>query len=76
MWKAVAIIFIILFVLETAIVVGTVVWAANDTEKQYECYYNVCSENYDAVYQDNVCTCYDLDVMGEYVISKTEYMKK
>ena len=71
-WKTIAIIFIILFVIET---VG-VVWIFNlgyqAIEKESECAYNICEEqqtyNFDSV--DNICYCFE---DGEIV--HEEYMK-
>lgn len=74
-WKTLAIIFICLFAIET----GFIAWSYNlvieEEEKTYECLYNFCSENYDADYLNGICTCYDLDVMGDYFVSKTKYIK-
>ena len=72
-WKLLAIIFFILFFVETSFLVWSYVQLTNEQEKNYECLYNFCSDNYDATYSDGICTCYDLDVMGDYVLSKTTY---
>ena len=74
-WKTIAIVFFLLFVLET----GFWIWIFNigvqEEENAYDCYYNFCSGSYDADYDQGLCTCYDLDVMGNYVVSDTEYVK-
>ena len=63
----------------TGSLIGLIIWSYNDLvdeeEKTYECYYEICTDNYDAFYENNVCTCYDLDIMGEYVVDKQKYMK-
>lgn len=73
-WKILAIVFMVLFTLETLYVVWSFWYYTKEEQRTYECYYDICSENYDAHYDGEVCTCYDLDVFGEYSIAKTEYM--
>jgi len=73
-WKIIAIIFMILFLIETSLVIWSFWYASRENERAYECLYDICSDNYDAWYEDEVCTCYDLDMFGEYVVSKTKYM--
>jgi len=58
-WKVLAIIFIVLFVLETAFMIYAVTIAVQDENKTLECYYDVCSDYPDAYYEDKVCSCYD-----------------
>lgn len=74
-WRIIAIIFIILFVLETSLFVYGWITIVEEEKQTYDCYYNFCSENYYADYLDGVCTCYDLDLMGDYFVAKTKYMK-
>lgn len=74
-WKALAIIFIILFIVET----GVMLWVYNlgiqEDKKTKTCLYDICSEYPEADYSDDVCYCYDYDMFGDYIIVKTEYMK-
>lgn len=59
-WKVVAIIFIILFILETASLVFFWRLGTNMIEKETECSVNVC-QNYDAFAYDDyaqMCYCY------------------
>lgn len=73
-WKVTAIIFIILFLLET-LFFGWAIWAAiQDENRMKECYYEVCSEYVDAYYEDNICTCYEADMFGEYIVAKTQWI--
>jgi len=74
-WKTLAIIFICLFVAGVAFMVWSYNLVVAEEEKTYECFYNFCSENYDADYLDGICTCYDLDILGDYFIAKTKYIK-
>lgn len=73
-WKTIAIILIIIFGLEIIIMV----WAWKSVEKENKltniCYYDVCESYVDAGYNDGVCFCYELDVLGNYVIGKTEIL--
>jgi len=71
-WKVTAIIFMILFILETLAFVGTIFLGVNMINKENECSYNIC-QGYEAfIYDDysNVCSCYK---QGEVV--KQEYLK-
>ena len=72
-WKALAIIFLILFIVETAFVVWSIYYTMREDAKLGDCYYNFCQGSYDAKYTGGVCTCYDLDMMGNYVVNKTKY---
>jgi len=74
-WKTIAIIFIILFTLETAIVLWGVIENNHQTKNMNTCYYDFCSNYSDAYYVNDVCTCYDYDVMGNEVVAKTKYMR-
>ncbi len=75
-WKITAIIFIVLFILETISFVGLMMWGAailnEESEKETECIYNVCSGAEGYIYDDyyEICECY---IDGEIV--KSEYMK-
>jgi len=60
-WKTVAIIFIILFVLETAFIGWAIGYATDQDEKEKRCIVNICdgypSYQYDMF--EEICTCYD-----------------
>jgi len=74
-WKNIAIIFIILFILESLFIVGVVVVYNKEQAKQMECFYVVCEDYPEAYYEYDLCTCYDYDVMGELVPTKHEILK-
>jgi len=63
-WKIIAIIFIILF----AIIIGIFIWSynytSNETERTNICYYEFCKDYPQANYADNLCTCYDYDLLN------------
>jgi len=69
-WKIIAIIFITIVVLETSFIT----WGWFLTEKQIEnqnhCFYEICTDYPEAFYEDNLCTCYEYDMFGEYTIAK------
>lgn len=70
-WKVLAIIFIILFSLVT-LVLGWAYYEGNQMiEKEYECAYNVCSEETNYIYYDveEICECYQ-----DNVLTKTKYL--
>jgi len=74
-WKTVAIIFMLLFFLETGYFAYVKYSYNQEIEKTNICYYDICAENPGAELINNVCFCYNYDVMGEYVLAKTEVMK-
>ena len=74
-WKTIAIILIVLIVLENLFIGYGYYLVAKDDRNIKACYYDVCSENYDADYSEGICTCYDWDVTGsQYVIAKTKVL--
>lgn len=74
-WKTIAIIFIILFILETSYIVYAVSVYNHKLKQTNDCYYNFCADYPDADYTDGVCTCYDYDVLGNEQPVNTRYMK-
>ena len=66
-WKIIAIIFIALFILETGYAITSIWYVVNQEQKTNECYYDVCKEYPQAEYTGGVCTCYDYDMIGDYV---------
>jgi len=74
-WKALAIVFMILFWVETILVLWGLVYIFAVEEKEYECLYDVCGEHAYAEFDDPICYCYEYDVFGELILDKTEYMK-
>ena len=74
-WKTLAIVFFILFILETTYIVWAFWYVTNEDNKTLECYYDVCSDYPDALYESNICYCYDYDVIGNLIIVKTEVIK-
>jgi len=74
-WKVIAIVFIILFALETAwLGFGLYILMQEEAEAK-ECWYEICGEYPEALVENGVCFCYDYDVLGDYIIVKTEVMK-
>ena len=69
-WKTTAIIFIILFILETTFLVWVIVIGEKSIDKENECIFNVCSEgdsfSYDSV--NEYCYCYKLGEKDYYLI--------
>jgi len=74
-WKTIAIIFIILFTVETLCLVTLNIIYASDEKKMNECYYDICEGYPDAYYESNICQCYGYDMFGELVITKEKYMR-
>ena len=73
-WKTIAIIFIILFLAETSIFFIGYIQITKEETRTNKCYYDICSKYPEAIYENNVCYCYDYGVLGEFVVAKTEHM--
>ena len=74
-WKVIALVIIILFAVEN-IFIGFIIYiAAAEAKAERECYYNFCGEYPDASYNNEICYCYDYDLMGELNIVKTGVLK-
>ena len=74
-WKTVAIIFIVLFSLETLFLVWAYYTALQEQVKTEKCYYNICAEYPEAQLDGNVCFCYDYDLVGNLGVAKTKIME-
>ncbi len=74
-WKILAITFIVLFVCETIFVIWVYALGINEINMDTECYYDICGDYADAWREGNICYCYDYDVLGNLVMSKTEVIK-
>jgi len=74
-WKVTAIIFLVLFLLETSFFIWSVWIVTKEEQKDLTCYYDICADYPDAQRVGNLCTCYDYDVMGNYIITDTEIMR-
>ena len=70
-WKIIAIIFTILFILETSFLAYSVVLVTQEEADIKECYYDLCKDYPDAYYEGGVCACYD-NYGG---LTKTEVIK-
>ena len=73
-WKVTAIVFIILFILETIFFISIVSIGFSDLNKENQCMYNVCGgESYDSyVYYEfeGICECYKSGI-----VKKMEYIE-
>ena len=73
-WKIIAVIFIVLFIVETSFVAWSIITVEIEEKKNKECLYDICSEYPEAIYQDGVCYCYTYDMYGELLLDKTKLM--
>lgn len=74
-WKIVAVVFLVVCFVETTYIVGTVISYNLQVDKSNECYYDICGDYPDAFYEESICTCYDYDVFGDYIIAEEKYMR-
>jgi hypothetical protein len=74
-WKITAIVFIALFMIETAFVVWSVYSVTKEEEQINICFYDICEDYPDAELLDDVCFCYDYDNLGYLTVEKAKYMK-
>ena len=74
-WKVIAITETIILVL----LISLIIWGYSLNAKEEKmiklCYYEICSEYIQADYLDGVCTCYDTDMLGDFVVAKTKVME-
>lgn len=75
LWKIIAIIFIVLFAIETSFLLYSVGLYNRELTNTNTCYYDYCGNYPQATYQEGVCICYDYDVLGNYVQVKSKYFK-
>ena len=75
-WKVVAIIFIVLFFLETFLIIWVISVGSKSMDNEKECSVNICGEinestsySFDSI--ENTCYCYDNN--GEVI--KTQFIK-
>jgi len=73
-WKILAIVFMCLFATWVGIGIYVSIQDSAEFDKMNICYYDICEEYADAGYSNNVCSCYDYDMLGYLNIEKTEYM--
>ena len=60
-WKIIAIIFIILFIVETALVISLFTIGKKEMDREYECSIICYNKNYQSFYfnsRTKLCTCY------------------
>ncbi|HDK42037.1 MAG TPA: hypothetical protein ENG87_01555 [Candidatus Pacearchaeota archaeon] len=75
-WRTLA---IILLILSVSMIILTIISIHQNTQQVKNtniCYYDICSDYPDAYYENDVCTCYDYDVLGNEQVAYTEYMGK
>ena len=72
-WKLTAIIFIVLFILETVFFIGILSIGFSEIDKENQCIYNVCSSpiynSYTYYDYEGICECYTNGIL-----KKTEYL--
>ena len=74
-WKIIAIIFISLFIAETLFILWSVSLVVREEKRTMECWYEICEDHVEAVYDDKLCTCYDYDMWGDnLLVVKEEWM--
>ena len=74
-WRTLAIIFMVIFVLQTAFFVWGFILVAEEEKNINECYFDICQNYIEAMYDNGVCYCYDIDVLGNYILTETEVIK-
>jgi hypothetical protein len=58
-WKSIAIIFIILFILETLLFGYMFKLGIDESNKDQKCAINVCADYSSYIYDNNLCQCYE-----------------
>lgn len=77
-WKTIAIILMAILIILFVIVIWSNASYNKEMKETNICYFDVCEQYPDAEYDyyEKVCYCYDYDMMGDLVLSKTKYMGK
>ena len=73
-WRLIAIIFIILFSVMVIWFTWSYIYVTQQEKLTNICYYEVCEDYPEANYEDHLCSCYDYDMLGNYVLVKTELL--
>ncbi len=74
-WRTIAVVCMVITFLIILFNIINYVSYEKETDKINECYYDICNDYPDADYLDDVCYCYDYDVLGELVVADTKYMR-
>lgn len=74
-WKIFAIILLILFLLETSLMIFGMYLNEKDKDKMNTCYYDICTEYPEAYIVDDICICYQYDLLDNLQIAKQVYIK-
>jgi len=71
-WKTVAIILLVVFILENALIFWGLKLVSEDTNRENECTINVCAEHEAYLYdhETQICECYD-----DGMLMKQEFIK-
>jgi len=73
-WKKLAIILMVIVFLETGYGVFSIFIYNREVRRTQECYYEICEEYPQALYQENVCFCYGYDMLGGLEVQETKLM--
>ena len=74
-WKTLAIILIIIQIIEIIWIGFGYYLLVKEENMAKECYYTTCAEYPEAYIDEDICTCYDYDVLGNLVVAKTKVLK-
>ena len=74
-WKAIAITFGISFILMVLINLLSIATQIKESERTNQCYYEVCEGYPEATLIEDICSCYDYDLIGDLVVAKEKYMR-
>ena len=63
-WKVISIILLVIFVIENSFIIYSVTLVNKESKDTLVCYYETCKGYPEATFIDNLCTCYEKDVLG------------
>lgn len=72
--KIILICIAILFIIENLGLAYLWYVGGQEIENTNICYYDICEEYPDALYEEGVCFCRDYDIIGNLVVVETEVM--
>lgn len=75
-WKVLSIILIMILVLENVFIIYSINLVDKEKKDTLVCYYDVCKDYPQSTFVDNLCTCYEKDILGNFNPAHFEIFNK
>jgi len=73
-WKITSLVFISLFLFTWAWIGFGIYLIEQEEEQTMTCYYDFCEEYPEADFIEGVCTCYEEDNLGDYIVAQQVWL--